>query len=145
MAQDDNSIVSIDKMIEKFKSESELKAYCNVQFKTISNLNKKIKDKDEEIEHLKQLLEKNTQLYTASPEGIITESTDAEQICRTQIRRLRDQSMNRELTLEESKKVEIFAKLLLQQNNKKDSADEDQIKKMSPEELIKLVKMDDGK
>lgn len=139
----DNNIVNIDKMIAGFKTESELKTYCNVQFKTITNLNKKLKEQEQEIEHLKTLLEKNAPLLSISESGILTETTDEEQICRTQLRRLRDQSMNRELTLEETKKAEIFVKLLLNQINIKDNEQEHSIKNMSSADLLKLV--DDGK
>lgn len=135
----DDNIISVDKLIEKFKSEAELKTYCNIQFKTITKLNKSIQEKDEEITHLKELLAKSVPLLDKSPEGIITESTDEEQICRTQLRRLRDQSMNRELTLEESKKAEIFVKILKGYTVTKDDKDKESVKKMTSEELIKLV------
>lgn len=140
---DNNEILSIDKMIEKFKTTTELKTYCGVQFKTITNLTKKLKEKEEEVIHLKTLLEKNVQLMTVNESNVLVDSTDEEQICRTQLRRLRDLSMARELTLEESKKAEIFVKLLLNQINVKDDADEGNVKSLSTAELIKLV--DDGK
>lgn len=137
---DDNNIVSVDKLISKFKTETELRTYCDIQFKTITKLNKQIQEKEEEIAHLKQLLEKSTPLLSKTEEGILIETTDEEQICRTQLRRLRDVSMNRELTLEESKKAEIFVKLLKGQIQVKENDDEAAVKKMSPAELIALVK-----
>jgi len=140
---DNNEVVSIDKMIEKFKTQTELKTYCGVQFKTITNLTKKLKEKEEEVAHLKTLLEKNVQLMTVDASNVLVNSTDEEQICRTQLRRLRDLSMARELTLEESKKAEIFVKLLLNQITVKDEEDGKNIKNMSTAELIQLV--DDGK
>ena len=140
---DNNEVVNIDKMIEKFKTQTELKTYCGVQFKTITNLTKKLKEKEEEVEHLKGLLEKNVQLMTVDASNVLVNSTDEEQICRTQLRRLRDLSMARELTLEESKKAEIFVKLLLNQITVKDEDDNKNIKNMSTAELIQLV--DDGK
>lgn len=139
----DNDVINIDKMIAKFKTEVELKTYCGVQFKTIEKLSKKLKEKEEETEHLKTLLEKNTQLMSVSESGVLTDTTDEEQICRTQLRLLRNQSMNRELTLEESKKVEIFVKLLLNQIKIKDDEDVTKVKNMTSADLLKLV--DDGK
>ena len=136
---DDNNIIGIDKMIEKFKSEAELKIYCNIQFKTITKLNKSVREKDEEITHLKELFAKSTPLLS-NDSGILTETTDEEQICRTQLRRLRDVSMTRELTLEESKKAEIFVKLLKGQIQVKEEKDETAVKNMTQAELIELVK-----
>jgi uncharacterized coiled-coil protein SlyX len=140
MAED--NIVSIDKMLEKFKTELEFKTYCQIQFKTISKLNKSIKEKDEEITHLKELLTKSTPLLDVSDSGILTETSHEEQICRTQLKRLRDVSMTRELTLEETKKAEIFAKLLSGSIKIEDKKNEQAVKNMSSEDLIKLV---DGK
>jgi uncharacterized coiled-coil protein SlyX len=139
---DNNEVISIDKMISKFKTELEFKTYCEIQFKTITKLNKAIVEKDAEIEHLKSLLVKTSPLLEVSDSGILTESTDEEQICRTQLRRLRDLSMSRELTLEETKKAEIFAKLLNGNIKVKDDKDETTVRNMSSEDLLKLV---DGK
>lgn len=136
MSNNDN-IVGIDKMIEQFKSESELKAYCNVQFKQILKLKKDMQIKEDEIVHLKDLLSKSTPILQQTEEGVISEVSHSEQISTMQLKRLRDVSMQRELTLEESKKVEIFTKIVMQLQKK--SVDENEIEKMSPEDLLKLV------
>lgn len=101
-------------MHDQFKEYAELKAFSEAQNKTIIDLTKKINQKDEEIVHLKAILEKSTPIIASDKTPAQTLLTDDEEsICRMQLRKLRDISMSRELTLEETKKVDIYAKLLL--------------------------------
>ena len=66
-------------------------------------------------------------------------SSDQEEICKIQLRKFLDLSKDRELTLEEARKVEIFSKILFGFKNKEDKDKDDTTKKLSSDELLKLV------
>ena len=98
--------------LEKIKEYSELKAYSDAQTKTIIELSKKLKIKEDENLHLKKLLESSVPLIKEKRDLTKFESNDQEYICRTEINKLKDLSMERELTLEEVKKLDIYSKIL---------------------------------
>lgn len=106
---------------ENFKEVAEVKAHLAAQQKVITNLSKQIQEKDKEIAHLKDLLEKSTPIlntdpsYSVATEGLLT--SDEEVIIRTQLRLLKQQAMTDQLTLEETKKFEIYNKALIQMRN----------------------------
>lgn len=123
-------------MVNKlFDSEEDLRVFSEAQTSTIINLNKKINELNEENKHLKNLLEKSTPIISA---GIMQESDDEETISRTQLRILRNVSMERELTLEECRKVDTYAKLLIALLGKTKTI-QSKTKDISTEELLKLV------
>lgn len=94
------------------QTNSELQAYSNAQTKTIVELSRKLNEKDQEILHLKKLLEGSTPLIREKKDLTKFESNDQEYICRIEINKLRDISIERELTLEECKKLDIYSKIL---------------------------------
>jgi hypothetical protein len=94
----------------------DLKAFAEAQQKTIVHLTKKIKTLEDENSHLKKLVEQTVPVIKkeGQPEqkGDKFLTSDQEAICRVQLNKLRDISFERELTLEEAKRVEIFSKIL---------------------------------
>lgn len=133
---------TIDKMAQQFKSISELQMYCDAQYQTIINLTKRINDLEAQKIHLEKLLSESTPIVkeNASEIQLLAEGTDQETICRIQLKKLRDKSMNgEELTLEETKRVEIYTKLILsiEANQKKDP--EDHSKKLDDGQLLTLI------
>ena len=105
-------------MIETFTDFAELQAFSTAQNKTILELSKRCKEKDEEIQHLKKLLEGSAPLIKQKTNNPVQlEANDQEYICRTEINKLRDISIERELTLEEVKKLDIFSKILKELSN----------------------------
>lgn len=109
--------MSISTMFEETKELSDLKAFSDAQQKTIVQLTKKIKQLEEEKEQLKTqlIVPVPTQSTNIEPSGAIADkflTSDQEAICRTQLMRLREIAFDREMTLEETKKVEIFSKIL---------------------------------
>ncbi len=118
-----------------FDDQEDLKVFAEAQTKTIINLNKKINELNDEIKHLKSVLSKSTPIISTN---LIEESDDEETIARMQLRLLKNVSLERELTYEETKKVDIYAKLLLTlmgRNKNKVSPGKD----LSTEDLLKLV------
>lgn len=107
--------MSLEKMLDDVKDLAELKAFSDAQQKTIIKLSKKNKELEEEVSHLKKLLESQTPIISDVPALPFAEkflTTDQESICRTQLSKLREISFERELTLEETKRVEIYSKIL---------------------------------
>lgn len=113
--------MSLSNMFEETKQLAEMKAFSEAQQKTIIQLTKKIKQLEEERDHLKKLVESSVPLVTTNEKHIYpTEkflTSDQEAICRTQLLKLREMALDRELTLEETKKVEIFSKILIALEN----------------------------
>lgn len=104
-------------MLDEAKDLAELRVFSEAQQKTIVKLSKKNKELEEEISHLKRLLETTAPIISTneaapavSADKFLT--TDQEAICRMQLNRLKEVSYERELTLEEAKRVEIFSKII---------------------------------
>jgi len=110
--------MSLDLMLNEAKDLAELRAFSEAQQKTIVKLSKKNKELEEEVTHLKKLLETTAPVIapTAEVNQIISAekflTSDQEAICRMQLNKLKEISYERELTLEEAKRVEIFSKIL---------------------------------
>lgn len=109
--------MSLSSMFQETKELSDLQAFCEAQQKSLVSLTKQIKQLEDERDHLKTLLEATTPTISnpsVAPTNITEKllTTDQETICRVQLTRLREISLERELTLEETKKVEIFSKIL---------------------------------
>lgn len=109
--------MSLEKMLDEAKDLAELRVFSEAQQKTIVKLSKKNKELEEEVTHLKKLLETTAPIIstneatpTISADKFLT--TDQEAICRMQLNRLKEVSYERELTLEEAKRVEIFSKII---------------------------------
>lgn len=121
-----------------FKDEKEKDQFLEAQFNTIVNLNKQVDALKAEKAHLERLLKENHPAVdgtTAQPEdGLYQE----ERICKEQLAILNSLSKERELTTEECRKVDVYAKILLNLRNKP-------IQKKSPvdqfdtDQLLKLV------
>lgn len=132
---------SIDKMAEQFTSLEELQAYCDSQYKTLLTLNQKINSQNEEIVKLQALnssLKKDLAISNAGPkpEGQFT-TTDEETICVIQIAMLKIVSMERELIMDETKRLEIFVKTLLAIRGREVKPTKNTTDGMSTAELLK--------
>lgn len=103
-------------MLEEVKDLAELRVFSEAQQKTILKLSKKNKELEEEVSHLKKLLESQTPLVQTDPSvGLPAEkflTSDQEAICRMELNKLKQSSFERELTLEEAKRVDIYSKIL---------------------------------
>jgi hypothetical protein len=110
--------MSLDVMLNEAKDFAELRVFSEAQQKTIVKLSKKNKELEEEISHLKKLLETTAPVIAPPSESSSSVSaekfltSDQEAICRMQLNKLKEISYDRELTLEEAKRVEIFSKII---------------------------------
>lgn len=138
--------MAVDKTVAQYKDFNQLQEFAQAQQTTIIQLSKKIQRLEDERDHLKKLLESSVPLLN-EPGRIIPGNkilTGVEEaICVMQLDRLRDISLERELTLEETRRVEIFSKVLASVKNKSKDA-EDKTKQMSTEELLAAVENDDN-
>jgi hypothetical protein len=137
---------SIDKMLEQIKDFASLQKYAEAQYKTILSLSRKVKVLEEENVELKDLLEKSTPVLNEEKKNFVVyqveASSDEETIAKVQLARMKEISMDRELTLEEAKRVEIFTKIL---NTKGSSSSITvQTQKMDNDDLLKMLENDTG-
>lgn len=136
----------MDKMLEQFKDFASLQKYAEAQYKTILSLSKKVKTLEEENVELKDLLEKSTPLLNEEKKNFIAyqveASSDEEIIAKVQLARIKEISMDRELTLEEAKRVEIFTKILTTKGT--NSSISVQAKQMDNDDLLKLLENETG-
>ena len=137
---------SMDKMLERFKDMSSLQKYAEAQYKTILSLSRRVKVLEEENVELKDILEKSTPLVNEDKKNFVAyqveASSDEEMIAKVQLARMKEISMDRELTLEEAKRVEIFTKILA--NKGSNSSIAIQTQKMNSDDLLKMLDNDTG-
>lgn len=137
---------SIDKMSEKFTSAEELKAYSDAQYKTILNQSKEISKLKAENNKLRDEVERLAKEVSVSSAQLALnpatksqfDTSDEETICVVQLAMLKQISLSRELTSDETKRFEIFTKtlkLIRGQTTEK----EEPTKRLSNEELLALM------
>lgn len=99
------SLDNITSLSLKFKTHEELQSYANTQYVALQDAFYKIKQLEEQVLHLKSLL---------NPEHRIEEILvpTEQQICEMEIDKLRKTSMERSLTLEETKRLDLYIKNL---------------------------------
>lgn len=137
--------MSLEIMLSETKDMAELKAFSEAQQKTIVKLSKKNKELEEEVTHLKKLLESTAPIIAPDSNQVISTekflTSDQEAICRMQLNRLKEVSYERELTLEEAKRVEIFSKIInVLENSPKTIKVE--TKNLDNKELLSLLEQD---
>lgn len=136
----------VDHVAELYSdTDADLIALSKAQSKTIVAQSKEItqlkKQKEQLEEEVKRL---HTEVITLKATGGAAggqqfNTTSSETICVVQLAMLEQLSMNRELTLEESKKVELFSKVLRDERGKAAKQEEDTPAKLSNEELLKAM------
>lgn len=109
---------TIDKMALQFTSLEELQAYCDSQYKTIITLNQRLQSNETELEKLRNVNEKlkQEQMVATATNSISNDkfkTTDEETICVIQIAMLKQTALERELSMDETKKLDTFVKVLL--------------------------------
>lgn len=131
--------MSIDKTVAQYKDFNQLQEFAQAQQTTIIQLSKKIQKLEDERDHLKKLLQSSVPLIAPIKNE---NENDSEYICTMEISKLRDISTQRELTLEECRRLETYFKILTQINNKPKQV-EKEVEKLSDSEVLKLVENND--
>jgi hypothetical protein len=124
------------------KTVEELESFVEAQQKVIIQLNKKIQKLEYENNSLKD--KTKNQPSPLLKDLVISDNTSSEEsICLMQIELLKQTSLGRELTLEETRKLETFTKIL--QSLKLRDKSKDNIREViETKDLLKLVESDDG-
>lgn len=101
----------IESLFGQFKNNEEREQFMQSQHQVITNLTKKTEEQVSKIKHLEAMLKD-----AVKPESIILDSTpvtNEELIAREQIHMLKIASAERELTLEETRKLDTYVKIIL--------------------------------
>lgn len=113
----------------------QLQLFAEAQQTTILQLSKKIQKLEDENKQLKSSVPIiKTQVDNIQQFG----ENDSEYICTLEISKLKNVSLERELTYEEAKRLEIYFRLLNQLNLTSKKV-EKEVKNISTDELLKLV------
>lgn len=125
----------------QFGSDEEKEQFMAAQLQTINNLTKQVEQLRKEKKQLEDQVKKSATPSSASDKQQ-DEISFQDQICKEQLRLLNSVSLERELTAEEARKVEIYSKILAgpKTSDKKQSSPVDN---MTQGELLKLVNSGD--
>lgn len=107
-----------DSMIAQFKSLEDLQAFAKAQQKTLIDITKKLKVSEDKVKHLEKLLQGTVSVIAPAGSKIDFSTNDEESIARQQLYLLKQLSNERELNLEETKRVEIYSKILINLKDK---------------------------
>lgn len=131
--------MNISDIADKFKeqSDSELQTIVDSQSLVLIKLTKKLREVEEKNQHLEKLLKQSNPIIVSMDE----QGIDEELIARSELRKLRQYSQQRELSMEETKKTEIYHKILLALANKP-KAIEVYAKNMDTKELAAALESD---
>lgn len=132
----------INKVIQDIIEFEDLQRFASAQYNTLIIQSKKIHKLEEELEILQTKLQKkeaetNIQVVDITNDRV----NDAETTCLVQLALLKNKSMLGELTLEETKKVEIYAKTLnlIRTKKSEDNDDKEIAKATDTASLLKLL------
>lgn len=129
-----NKIISISTLAGQFDSEDDLREYCNKQFQIIKTLTDENKNLKEEIEHLKVLMNSMVE-----PAKIII--TKEQALLEEQIDIIQRRSIGQELSLEDTKKLDLLIKNLKLVKEQEKTFDGTPKKKFKtpPDKLLELA------
>lgn len=120
-----------------FKSEAEKNSFLQAQYNTINQLSQLLKEKEQEVSHLKQLLISTNDLKEREVTKIIV--TPEEALLDTQINLIQERSLNQELSLEDVKKLDLLLKNKILLNKDEKGTFPGNSKKIPNIELLKIV------
>ena len=130
------------KLIEEITKFEDLKDFATAQYNTMIIQAKKIQKLEEQLASTQLQLDKRSNEVSAySALDKDNDNNDAETTCLIQLAVLKGKAMLCELTLEETKKVEIYAKTLNLIRSKKSDEDTENaaVKKTDTKDLLLLV------
>lgn len=133
----------IVKMISDITKFEDLQQFANAQYTTLLAQSKKIHKLQDDLNKALEELERKKQesLVHNSLDTSQGVTNDAETTCLVQLALLKGKAMLCELTLEETKKVEIYAKVLqlIKTKSSEDSEDKKKVEKIDTKDLLSLV------
>jgi hypothetical protein len=128
----------------KFESVVQLQEYCDAQFRELERSIHRIQQLEGEVSHLKSLLAGTTTLLDNKVERVVVSAEQA--ICEMQIEMLKKTAMDRQLTLEETKRLDLLIKNLHISKQAKPAMEAEFTSGLISEaDLIKLASVPDNK
>jgi hypothetical protein len=137
--------MKIDDISKNFKDIAEYKAYSEAQYKLIINQSKKINELENKIKDLEKLLASSTPIIGEEnelPKKLSIQLMSSEEaIAVMEIEKLKDLSLERDLSMEETKRYEIFTKTLLNIRNSSinNQQKNDGLENISADDLLKAL------
>lgn len=114
-----SNVISL-KGIKNFKTVQDLKDYTSTQYHTIIELTNKLQEANLKIQHLESLLQ-NSGPILAIDEKTFKSKNSGELLCELEIEKIFNKAKMHEISLEDTKKLDLLMKnLYLIKNNKKD-------------------------
>lgn len=125
----------------QFNTYAELQVYSAAQHETITKLNARINALEAREAHLQKLLAENSIIVgdASTIKDMFLTCEDPEAIARTQLKLLRDRAVQQELSIEETKRVEIYTKILDSVELKKKDRMKNVTESKSDAELLQLL------
>lgn len=131
----------VTQIFGQFANDQEKNDFIESQFKVITNLTKENDQLKLKLKNLEDVLAKSTPLLDG-PNNLIQKegmfSSHEETIAREQLRLLNNTSIERELTLEEARKVDMYSKILIQCKNEPKKV-KSSVEGLGVAELLKIV------
>lgn len=142
-----NEITDITQLAGKFKNRQELQKYCEMLFISFKQSVEKLQKLEAENNHLKELLAKAIPQLPVDENNVVKLVIPDEQaIAEIQLKKLAQTAMDRELTLDETKRYDLLTKNLYLSKGKSPKTIDAKAKiidEMEDAELIKLAKKDE--
>lgn len=136
--------MSIDKLLGQFKTIEEKDAFIQAQYKTLLQVQKKNKELQDEIEHLKKLVAGAVPIVGQVTGSTIAIGSDEEEIAKIELRKLKGEAMTNEpLTLEQAKRVEIYSKILNSRGPKDKNNGEREVTEINSDDLLAIAETPD--
>lgn len=100
------------KDLTQYKTYEDLMSYCVAQDHALSNQSRKVMELEQELSYMKLLVNSQMPALEMDITKIDIDGRDEHVIAQIEIQKLRKHSMVRELTMEETKRLEIYTKIL---------------------------------
>lgn len=136
-------VIQIAEIAKEFKDIKELSNYCIAQYAALESATGEITKLKAEIAHLQQLLTASVQVIGDSNVIKIIKSSEL-MIVEAQIKLLSDRAMNKELTLEEVKTLDLLVKnkrLLSDESAPLDASKDKPKRQLSEAQLISIARV----
>jgi len=140
------ALESIKTLAGEFESTQDLQKYCDNQYIVIQKQQEKIKKLEEDLAHTKILISQTIPILE-NPLTIKDVSTE-QLICEIQIKKFERAALDRELTLEETKRLDLLIKnlhLVKAENKKSIPSEFQKLADISEAELILIASKPDEK
>lgn len=118
---------------------NDLQQYSDAQFKTIVELQKKIAELESQNNSLKSMLASNLPSLELPTTDLSLGISNEQLICETQMLMLKEAAVMRPLSMEETKKFQIFSEVLEKVKERAPEEAQARIAKVADVELLKIV------